>query len=228
MTSVALLIPVGARDGAARKANFSWVMARYTAHGWDPVVARCPTTPWSKAAAVNPAAVDVDADVIVVADADSCVTRGAFADTIRYAAADGYAVPAEQVRRLTPEATRTVLAGNPSDDLDPRLPVEGRHQLLEGGGIIAVRRDVWLAIGGGFDPRFTGWGGEDFALGCALYAATGVYPRRAPGLLWHLWHPPQTRQRDRLTPANEKLANRYRSAKHDRAAMTALLDEWRQ
>lgn len=223
MTSVAVVVGHSRNDDAHRLANLAWVVARYQAHDYPVAVGAAASTPWVKAHAFNPTAATVDADVLVIADADCIVTRGALAATVTAAARDGYAVPAKAVHRLTPEATSAVLGRMPGDDIAERLPCEGKHQLLAGGGIVAIARDLWHEVRG-FDPRFVGWGGEDFALGCALYGLTGHYPRRQHGVLWHLWHPPQGRNQ-RLTPDNERLSNRYRSVKFDRAAMRALINE---
>lgn len=211
------------KDDAHRLANLSWVVARYQAHGYPVAVGTATGAPWVKAHAFNATAAALDTDVLVIADADCVVTRGALAATIADAARDGYAVPAKTVHRLTPDATTGVLAADPGDDIAERLPCEGKHQLLAGGGIVAITRDLWHEVRG-FDPRFVGWGGEDFALGCALYGLTKRYPRRQPGVLWHLWHPPQGRNQ-RLTPDNERLSNRYRAAKFDQPATRALIDE---
>lgn len=54
------------------------------------------------------------------------------------------------------------------------------------GGSIAVRRDVYDAIGG-FDEDFVGWGGEDVEFLDRLKSRR-MYPGSfAPGI--HLWHP---------------------------------------
>lgn len=222
MTRVEVIVGHGTRDDTHRKAARAWVIDRYQRHQY-PVRVGAAKGRWCKANAYNPAAALSDAEVLVIADADSVVTRGALATAISHATRDGYAVPAQNVRRLTPAATQQLLATDPTDDPDTRLPIEGGHQLLAGGGIVVVTSELWRAVGG-FDPRFIGWGGEDYALGCALYALTGLYPARSPGVLWHLWHPPQTRDQ-RLTPANEALSRRYLNAKHDRPAMRALLAE---
>ena len=220
--SVHVIVGHSSHDDATRLANRDWVVARYRAHQYPVTIGVTRRKAWVKADAFAKAA-DVDADVLVIADADCLVTRGALAQTVADARREGYAVPAKTVHRLTPDASDLVRASDPCDDPDPRLPREGTHHLLAGGGIVAVARDLWVEVGG-FDPRFTGWGGEDFSLGCALYALTGRYPRRQPGVLWHLWHPPQGRNQ-RLTPANEALANRYRAAKFTPDAMRALIQE---
>ena len=223
-TSVAVVIGHGGRNPRRRR-NLTWVSARYETLGYPVTVGTCRGT-WCKATAINPAAAAADVDVLVIADGDCVVDPSALASAVTWAAADGYAQPANTVHRLTADATDQVLAMPPDAALTTRLPLEGKHQLLAGGGVVAVHRDLW-ADAGGFDPRFTGWGGEDFALGCALYALTGVYPRAAAEVLHHLWHPPQTRDQ-RLTPANEALSRQYLNAKHNPPAMRSLLAEWQE
>lgn len=102
MTSVAVVVGHSRHDDAHRLANLAWVVARYQAHDYPVAVGAAVNRPWVKAHAFNPTAATVDADVLVIADADCIVTRGALAATVTAAARDGYAVPAKAVHRLTP------------------------------------------------------------------------------------------------------------------------------
>lgn len=222
MTSAHVIIGHGGRDQRRRR-NLDWVRGRYEAFGYPVTVGTC-RGKWRKAAAINAAAAACTADVLIIADGDCVVDDVALGQAVLWASRDGYAQPAHIVNRLTPDASDTVLQMPVDASVPIRLPVEGRHQLLSGGGVIVVHRDLWRDAGG-FDPRFVGWGGEDYALGCALYALTGDFPRKAAAAVTHLWHPPQTRDH-RLTPDNEALSRRYLNAKHDPPAMRALLAEW--
>ena len=64
-----------------------------------------------------------------------------------------WAIPHQNVHRLTREATEAVLGGAQPD----RQPLEQRaYRGIEGGGILVARREVMLSTP--MDPAFTGWG----------------------------------------------------------------------
>src|SRR5690606_37920878 len=69
---------------------------------------------------------------------------------------------------------------------------------------LAVPRAVFEAVGG-FDPGYRGWGGEDNAFWHSASIVSGE-PHRAPGAVYHLWHP----------PANEKRNERWRDSNYRR------------
>ena len=226
MTAV-VIIPAATDDDAHRLAARQWAVRRYRTvhHDW-PVAVAMHTGPWCKAEAVNPVAASADADVLVIADGDSVVAP----DALRAAVAEvatgrhDWATPATQVRRLTQAVTATVLGQEPDTLPDSRSPVVRAHSLLPGGGIVVVSRALWLDADG-YDPRFIGWGGEDYALGCALRALSGHYAHKQPGVLWHLWHPPAPSNGGLLPDESAALATHYRAAKHDPAAMRSLIQQ---
>lgn len=226
--TTAVIIPASTQDDAHRTAARHWVMRRYAAlHPTLPVtVAMQLGGPWRKADAVNPTIEAVDADVLVIADGDSFTPAEQLDDAVASVASGRYpwATPATQVRRLTEDASRVVLDSDPGADPDPASRTVRCHSLLPGGGIVVVRRDVWLDVGG-YDPRFVGWGGEDYCLGCALRALSGTYAAKQAGVMWHLWHPPAPSNGGLLPDESAALAARYREAKHDPALMRGLLAE---
>ena len=73
---------------------------------------------WCKAEAVNPTAADVDADVLVIADADSYTSvagMSAAVAAVQHGRAD-WAMPASSVYRLDQASTDAVLATDPATD----------------------------------------------------------------------------------------------------------------
>lgn len=222
MVSVDVIIPHGKDDPAGRVKVRDFIAAHwhnehpdYTVH-----LTGCPTTTWSKGAAANHAIDSSQADVIILADADSwapprSVTRGA----IEAATQTGWAVPFTVVGRIGKTETALILAG----ERIPRPALEQRpRRALPGGGIVIARRDVWQKVRG-VDPRFTGWGGEDQALGAALHTLAGKPWQPPSATLWHLWHPSNARRPNQTTRA---LWSRYRAAKGRPEAMTAIIEEW--
>ncbi len=215
-------------DDDHRYASRQWVAGWYAARGLMPLVYLADARPWAKADAYNAAVSLTDADVAVLADADSFVALEALQWAIGQAAEVGWAAPFSRVNRLDEAATMACLDADPvTTEVPPvRTLAQEVHDCLPGGGIVAMRTDLAVACGP-FDPRFRGWGGEDFALGNAARTLSGNYAAQRPGPLWHLWHPPQPRTAD-LDQATERLALRYRIAKFKPDAMRDLIDEWRQ
>lgn len=227
MTSVEVVIGHGRYDDDHRKAAREWVTRWYEARGYPVRSGVCRTKRWCKAAAYNAAADATTADVLVIADADSYPRTSSLARAVDHAAGGGWSVPFRKVRRLSADATDTLLGCDPAAQDEPavRVLAQAPHDALSGGGVVVMHRDVWAQVGG-FDPRFSGWGGEDYALGCALRTLADQ-SLGCGGNLWHLWHPPQSDCRA-SSPETDALAFRYRRAKFRPDDMRALIAEWRQ
>lgn len=115
-------------------------------------VALAPAGPWNKARAAMPAVEASSADIIVLADAD--VISDGLGEALQ-AVKDGapWAIPHRLVKRLTKDATTSLL-----DGADPqRLELQQRaYPGVQGGGIVVAQREVILSIP--LDCRFVGWG----------------------------------------------------------------------
>lgn len=193
------------------------------------MVADAPPGPWRKGAAVACATRQATGQIVVVADAD--VTCPGVDAAVR-AVCDGapWAVPHRNVYRLTPAATREILAGGPL----PQVATATRHRDVQlahtgmvGGGMVVLPAATLDAVP--MDPRFAGWGQEDMAWARALSVMVGA-PWRGVAPLIHLWHP----EAPRLGPARTvgshaswELWLRYRRAV-TRREMGELLGEQRQ
>lgn len=204
---VTVVVPRSPGTCDHRDRNWGWLRARWEHHhpDWQVREAPDPGPGWSKGRAVHAAVADLDG-TLLVADADSFPDPAAARTAARLADRYGWAVPFNQVRRLTEAATDTLVAG-PPDGIPPDTRAalaRGAYRPGPGGGIVAVTREAWDTVGG-IDPRFEGWGGEDLAFGWALATLVGPLVR-VPGPLWHLWHPPIRDKR----PHSAELADRYR------------------
>lgn len=222
--NVEVIIGHHADDDQHRTQARHWVTGWYAARGYQVSVATADGPVWCKAEAFNPAVQASTADIVVLADADSFPSDAALADAIGKAARLGWASPFNRVRRLTCAATEQLLDCDPATtDTPPDVRVEADvHDVLPGGGIVAMTRDLAIACGP-FDPRFAGYGGEDFALGNAARTLSGTYAHTATADLYHLWHP----RAGQMSTDTRRLVDRYRRAKFDTDRMTALIDEWR-
>jgi hypothetical protein len=202
-----------------REAAWDYVRAKYD--GWKLTVAEYNEGPWVKARAVMPAIEESDAAVVVMADADVWCDG---LDAAVNAVIDGYAwaVPHRRVKRLNERSTTRVLQGEPPERLQLEEP---SYRPAEGGGLVAIRRDVALNIP--MDSRFVGYGSEDRCWGMALATLAGE-PWRGRSHLWHLWHPPQDRpDRNHGSPETEALRRRYEAAERKPDLMRAILEEIR-
>lgn len=201
-----------------REAALAWVLEHWARSSYTITIADAPEGDWCKAAAVTPAAEASTAEVIVVADAD--VWCDGVPAAVERLGEYEWAIPHQMVFRLDEPSTVAVLAGaSPVDSTFAERPYKG----LAGGGIIATRRDVYLDTP--LDPRFIGWGQEDEAINIAL---TELHGRawRGTDPLYHLWHPPQTRQSRGIgSDANAALYRRYKASRHNPERMRELLDE---
>ncbi|MCI3240290.1 hypothetical protein [Streptomyces spinosisporus] len=219
--SVAILVP-WRPDGGPRQAVWEWSHRQWA--NWHPdceiVTGACPDGPWSKGAAVADALAQTDADVLVVADADVWCPTVLYAIEEVVSGRARWAMPHQNVRRLTEEATRSVLGGASLSG----QPTAEIHRGMPGGGIVVLDRQVLEGVP--MDPQFQGWGQEDQAWALALETLAGPM-WRGDSDLFHLWHPPAPR-RSRSVGSAESLARyrRYQAASGQQAQMRALVAEF--
>lgn len=222
----ALIVPYRDDGDLWRARVWDWLAWRYAVHhpAW-PVHTGAPRSqPWRKGEAVLEALSRTDAELVVMADADSFVSPQALEVCVR-AVIDGapWAQPHTNVWRLGPNTTHALISGEPVEA--PDVWQRGRQQrsVPVGGGVVvgwsADLRDVPP------DPRFEGWGGEDIAWGWALGTMLGPH-WTCHADLFHLWHQPSPNRR-RAYHATEVLAGRYAEANGDRVRMAALIQEGR-
>lgn len=216
----AVVVPF-ASDEAWRLRARHHVVAHYRAAGLEVVEGAGRPGPWRKADAVDQAASQTDADLLVVADAD-CLCEGVHDAIAAVEAGAPWAIPHGLVHRLDQPATEALYAtGQPGPGRVQR-PYRG----FAGGGIVVLLRTTLTMVP--MDPRFAGWGCEDSSWALALETLTGR-PWRGGADLLHLWHPPAPRQMRRWgSDESRALEIRYRmAARAGRRAMANLLAEAR-
>lgn len=205
------------RPSPDRQRAWDWVRNRYEQNGFMVIEGHAPEGEWCKALAVADAASRASGGVVVVADAD--VWCDGLPEAIAAVEAGApWAIPHHMVRRLTKDATDAVLDGGPLDG-----ELEEEHRGTEGGGIVVLPLDTLNDVP--LDPRFRGWGQEDFSWSCALNTLAGARWRgTAP--LWHLWHQPQERMdRKNGNPAGRRLQHRYGGGNNDPGRIMRLIEE---
>lgn len=265
---ISILVPMGGTD-RFRKANWNWLRAYYSEHLGDEIEIiigrdrksekrwyRKPL-PFSKTCAVNDAFSRSRGDIIAILDADAYIETGVIthcAERIRAAGRRGvrlFFVPYREIFRLTPKATREVIASEPWNPLrfsdpPPADDVENSHGSgpssgREYGAMIMILPRIAFECVGGMEPRARGWGADDL---CFLLALDALWSwpsghKNTPNDVLHLWHPkhdsPWSEDRspwrtrmwaNQTEPGgNDWLATCYKSAAQSPKSMRKLVDE---
>lgn len=180
---------------------------------------------FSRSLALNRAAAAARGDVFVIVDADTTSTERDFEAALALVRLGGWTLPLRYVR-LGPIISAEWLSRS------GYFPPPGWHHDIEeelltaNSGIVAMPRAAFELVGG-FDERFTSWGGEDDMMRCAL--ETLYAPPLRHGTAFHLWHPrpPEHSTESPGRPASFTLIKRYEAVLGDRDGMLALLAEGR-
>ena len=195
---------------------------------WPVIVGRCDDDdgPWRKGLAVWRALCRVDADVVIMADADVVCSNVVDSVGVVLSGAARWAMPHRMVGRLSAESTSVVYGRGlyPRPPFRPGAASEAYakvHRGAPGGGMVVVRSDVAKLIP--IDPRFVGWKFEDYAWARALTIIAG-HPHMGRELLYHHWHTPAVNSGTSVSvpePESEsrRLWDRYRSVPHADAMM---------
>ncbi len=193
--SLDVIIPWGGSiDDPWRTSAFWWVRRRY--HKLLPeatvIIGTSNAEPFNRSEARNNAFAYSDADILVVADADTvfqpeairgavnAIERGA-PWVIPYRENGGY-------YNLSQNATRAVFGRDPAEEIaEPVDEDDWEHKLTSWAGILVLPRTAWEKVGG-YDEAFVGWGYEDNAFRVALDRLVGAHRRVQTGFVLHLWH----------------------------------------
>lgn len=167
-------------------------------------------------------------DVLVFADADLLVPGDALQRAVELAADSSYVVPFDRLVGLDYETTVEIIGRRCEWSIDWRTSEPDHVELdwprLSTGGCNVVTREAYER-GGGFDPRFPGWGFEDAAFDLAMQTLVGPATWLDAQAV-HLWHPHDvTRSDDDLVAAGKLLVARYEGAFGDVDAVRALIGE---
>jgi predicted glycosyltransferase involved in capsule biosynthesis len=241
-----------------RTRNLAWLKHYWKVNlpGAELIIGDDPDTsrPFSKSVAINRAVAHSKGDVLVLVDADGFLDADSVihcAESIRHARKRGFKlwfVPYRKFYRLTDPATIRMLNSNP---MKPHVFPEPmpKEDIIGGtdpkvahwhGALIQIMPREAFETVGGWDERFSGWGGEDHAAMRAMDTLYGPH-KTLPGKVLHFWHPmisrngttSQVNWKERMwegqdTPvANSKLCARYYQAYLKPELMRRLVDEWK-
>jgi N-terminal domain of galactosyltransferase len=176
--------------------------------------------PFNRSAAINRAA-EGEWDFAVILDSDTIVDAEQVISGIELAEETGCLVLPYKLRNMLSEAGTQAILGGHVGSWEPWVTARERDRVS---CCVIVPRALWDAVGG-FDERFTGWGGEDEAFYAACAALGGV--RRLDGANWHLHHVASPHH-DRMSPLYRqalRLTQRYKQAAVNEFEMRRLLRE---
>ena len=145
---------------------------------------------FNRAAALNSAAAQTDAEILIAADGDVIVPTAQVEEAVKIAAETGQAVLPygfDGYTPLTSQMTDKVLVGFDGRWDTPQGVNRGERSPNHVSSCVIVPRALWARVGG-YDDRVSGWGPEDrlFHLTCRVLGG-GV--ARVPGQVFHLEHP---------------------------------------
>lgn len=219
--AVAVLVPRRA-DGGRRDAVWSWVRERWAAEhpSFEVIEGACPDGPFNRSAAINDAASQTDADILIIADADSFASAAQIDMAVdQISATRAFWLPYDTYRYLSRAMSDAVMDGFSGDWLT------GVEFSMTGtcSSVVIVTTELFGLVGG-FDEGFQGWGFEDVAFSHAAQTFGGGVSR-VPGDVWHLWHTPSTENNHNspIWQANRERMERYAVAAYDPGAMGALI-----
>ena len=243
---ISLLIPFTTKS-AERKAEFEWLLKywRHELPDAEIIVGTSHSRIFNKNEALNHAFQKATGKIIVTLDADAYMPGRIIercANRILEEVESGnhlWYVPYRHLYRLKREISKKIIASDPKNPLrlsspPPMEDVENGVQSSYGHRYAAMAmvfpREALDAVGGCFDERFKGWGGEDVALLRALDTLYGKHKTVNTDIL-HLWHPVlgdsyKTRIWNGQTSSqvNSNLANAYNRATRKPEQMRKLVE----
>lgn len=179
--SCIICIPFSSDDNYRRKA-FQEVYWYYSKLGYNIYIGE--SDPFTRAAARNGAVPNSDFDVIVFLDSDIIVPLDQIQKAIEIAYNENELVLAySDLYYLNQEQTDFYYNNKKFDKSWKKII---KNQIS---GAFAIPKNLWKKVGG-YDERFTEWGGEDraFYYSCAA-VQNKTENKRIEGFAYHLYHP---------------------------------------
>ncbi len=166
---------------------------------------------FNRSRAINDGVAKASGDILVIADADTVFHLHWLNQAIDLCLRGHWVLPYGTYINLDHVASAQILARPPATTIDVNA-VTWDHRLTDSVSGLVVTTPTQFAAGGGFDPRFEGWGYEDRAFQCAMDRLVGRHVRVEEGIVFHLWHPVTEGFGSAHIPYSRGLAERYRMA----------------
>ncbi|QNU27141.1 glycosyltransferase [Geobacillus sp. 46C-IIa] len=222
---VSILIPYKP-DNGIRDRNFQWVKAFYET--MFPEAEICvgisDEEPFNRAQAINLAAKQATRDIFIIVDGDIFCDPHVMKEAVEQAVNAPWVIPFRKIVRIGEESSRNLLNEPPTWPVEVAdVDIIHTSEFTYLGGLNIISRDHFMEVGG-FDERFSGWGGEDDAFSCAVNTLCGRY-KRLEHTIYHLWHPPVGYENNPNGERNLALRQLYYEANNDKGKMKRVLSQ---
>ncbi|WP_410769031.1 galactosyltransferase-related protein [Fontibacillus sp. BL9] len=180
--------------------------------------------PFSRSRAINRAAGKARGRVFVIADNDIIYDPELIAQSLKRLDDDCWVIPFSQINRLSQTySERLIRGGEHPWPLQTKPETKPANASYFVGGMNVLLRESFEKVGG-YDERFSGWGGEDEAFAYALDTLVGKHVR-LDGELIHFWHPFVGPGGNPHYHDNYLLYQRYKAALGNIMEMSRLIQE---
>jgi hypothetical protein len=185
--SVSVVVPWRAGD-RQRQRVWTWIREYWESHypEFELIEIDSGDEPFTRGTSINAGVEKSSGDVLILSDADTLVAHVEEAVAL---ATKGYWVIAYAQGRycsLREETTEKLLASDPHGQIIEPTADQCRAVIDAFSGCLVMPRAAFERVDG-FDPRFLGWGHEDFAFMYALDTLWRPY-ERASGYALHFYH----------------------------------------
>ncbi|MFJ8255998.1 galactosyltransferase-related protein [Peribacillus asahii] len=180
----------------------------------------------NKSKAVNLAAKKATREIFVIADADIIFDPKLIVKAIEVLNEAAWVVPFTGIYDIERSGTERLLKTTPKWPIDVKSEeCTKANWIYKGfaGKLIVIPRVNFEAVGG-FDERFSGWGGEDDAFSLSVQTLCGKLVN-SKGDIYHLWHPTSNYETNPNGEANRALLNRYKRASGNKKEIIKLISE---
>lgn len=184
---VSVLFPMRFQDPwRIQIAGWVWLRIKEDHPDWEICLGDNPGE-FNRGTARNNAAVEATGDVFVIWDADTVCPDVFLRTAVESVVEGGWALPYGRYYNLSRKLTEHYVAQDPQVEIMRPAPEQVEHDLDSVGGIIAIHRDQFVAMGG-YDEGYVGWGYEDNAFALKAERSAGLPRRVEDGFVCHLWH----------------------------------------
>ncbi|MGP3560338.1 glycosyltransferase [Geobacillus sp. BK01] len=220
---VSILIPYKP-DNGIRDVNFNWIKTFYETMVPEAEICVGVSTdePFNRARAINLAAKQATRDIFVIVDGDIFCDPEVMKEAIRHLQDAPWVIPFRKIVRISEENSKHLVSAPPMWPVEVAdFDIIHTSPFTYVGGFNVIPREHFLAVGG-FDERFSGWGGEDDAFSSAVNTLCGHY-KRLEHTIYHLWHPVVGYENNPNGERNLLLREQYYAAVGNKEKMKQVL-----
>jgi GT2 family glycosyltransferase len=195
----------------------------------DIIIGECDADkPFNRGQAINNAFKQSDSEFVVIVDGDTIFDEDTLLVGLEEIEFHPWIIPYDRYFRLNEASTFWLLLENQDlelveQELEILDAIYADHQLQYAPPVsgLLLLRSVDFKETGGFDERFSGWGGEDNAFVALANTYIGPY-YRTHGAVYHMHHPRKPDFSEPTWAANANLMNKYLDAAENRERMDKL------